>query len=372
MTAAELVSVRLSMRSWCVSLLLLLSSSSLLQNCKGHVHQAMPSARPSRPHSPRVVALLAGVVLCVALLSLPVSAQYGSPVFNFGESIPLTVYVRLHRQSQSFLHHIMRGGGDVAVDEDAEVPVDAKTSTNEDFIDAMLAANTRGAAGVLAIEEGADTIGRKHAMQVQRLIPSQQAPRFAVDNTVVLPAKGLYDEAAAQMRRGSFPEESDLALRLSVGKGLRKETTWIPVATLSSRLRSHLSELLSPDNRRELAELDDEAQDQDSPRPAREEADPIYYLTSVSLNFGFQSGVVNRMTSMRYEFGYSRTKPQHLVLHYLWDEHRAYNPHMAITACSTASVVVALWMLFSIVGLRTGKAAKQFRKHTVVVRHHEE
>lgn len=325
--------------------------------------------------------LLLIVLLCLTDGPTFVAAQYLTPSFVVGETIPVTAYIRVQRQTKGILNFIGGGGADDAEDDDeannGNTAGSEGTVEREGIEEAMMAANAKGAAGVLGLPADADRTGTKHASQIARLIPQQQAPRFGVRKSASLPAKAIMLAAEKQLRqqKEAPQEESDLALRLSVGRGLNKETTWVPLVTRARQLYTGpLAQLLAPEFLDEVAARMAGSTDwerlleADAGATAALPGDHLYYLKHITVLFGFKTGLHSRVTSVRFAYEYTLARPTALGLAYVWDEHRPYDPHRAIGLCCLVAVVLALVMMAQMVCNPNTRMVKQFRKRTVVVR----
>jgi hypothetical protein len=134
-------------------------------------------------------------------------------------------------------------------------------------------------------------------------IPLDFCPRFARPKIVQIPS----------IDYGSH--ETDVAIRFEIGRGLNRQTKWmalkqVPTATNYVKQEKH--------------------------------------LTMVVFRFGFQLGSVGRFTSFQAFATYSEKPHETITIHYEWDEHRAYNPHIALTVVSIVSLVLMVLLMHRI------------------------
>jgi hypothetical protein len=124
-------------------------------------------------------------------------------------------------------------------------------------------------------------------------IPYDFCPRFAWNKLVEIPSADY----------GS--NETDVAIRFEIGRGVNRQTKWMP-----------LKELPSPVNGIKVAK----------------------HLTMVIFYFGFQVGAFGRFTSFKAVATYSEHPHEVIIIKYEWDEHRSYNPHVALGVVSAVSI----------------------------------
>ncbi|KEG07799.1 hypothetical protein DQ04_08791010 [Trypanosoma grayi] len=246
--------------------------------------------------------LTSGLVLLLLL------AVCGVDAWNFGESLPVTVHMRLQRETPHAA--VARDDADDA----------------DDIIDAAAAAG-----------EG---------QQYTRQLPPDSCPRFGINKRVHHPAKLLFSYAR-NASAGPVQSLSSVALRFQLERGLKKGTAWLP--------------LLKGTRRRSPT-----AHENQLPRD-----DDTLYLSTVVFKFGFQGGTFNRITSFHAHTIYSAKLHDEIELQYHWDEHRAYNPHRALSVCAVTSVLTAVVVLHIIL-FRGGKLTHHFRAKKIALRNHKE
>lgn len=151
-------------------------------------------------------------------------------------------------------------------------------------------------------------------------IPNDFCPRFALNKIVQVPS----------IDYGST--ESDVALKFEIGRGINRGTKWLA-----------LKQLPSPTNGLTAQK----------------------HLTMVVFKFGFQVGAFGRFTSFKALASYSDKPHETITLKYEWDEHRSYNPHVALTVVSVVSVVA---MVFLAHRITADSLATIMKKGVTVVR----
>lgn len=337
----------------------------------------------------RFVTLLPALLCGVAVLFIVIPA-YAAPaarsptlIDHIGDSIPLTMYMRLERQTQkTFLFNWYAAGkgdaqleeGEVAVNNEGNVVVEHGTKTqlpdewnveelgNDDELPAL----------------GATT--GKHRNQIIRNLPPSFSPRFGINRAVRLMANATLRAAGAELQRDPALQQSALAVRFSVGRGLQKESTWLPLASrhrvvslLSALLGHRLDELrvaapkMGAAEKAERAALEHEFEDVTAEKRA---VPPVHYLSRVTFYFGYQTGEQHRLTSFSIDVRYSSVQRPGIDLHYIWDEHRPYNPNRALVLCSAASLLVTMMMVV-VVFHPSSRSMLLFSQRIVAVREHE-
>ncbi|CUG92928.1 membrane-associated protein, putative [Bodo saltans] len=148
-------------------------------------------------------------------------------------------------------------------------------------------------------------------------IPYDFCPRFGWNKLVEIPSADY----------GS--NETDIAIRFEIGRGVNRQTKWMP-----------LKELPSPTNGIKTAK----------------------HLTMVIFYFGFQVGAFGRFTSFKAVATYSEHAHEVIIIKYEWDEHRSYNPHIALGVVSAVSLVGFLMLVHKF----TSDASKSPSTITVV------
>lgn len=271
---------------------------------------------------------------------------------------------------------------------------------------------------------------RQRKNQIVRTIPPALSPRMGVNNKVRVPIQQWMIQAAASMadpaRLGNADDttrkESALAFRFSVDVGGKKrETTWFPLVSNICSLQKgeyHSSakgeeDVATPRGTNRVSVDGGQGafptmRSVEAREAERELAETgTRYLSTLTFSFGFRSGVVNTITSLRTRAYYSEAMPSDLVIRYQWDEHRPHNPHFGIALISVFSAVGGAFLLYKIVGgpsvselpfivlgavlgeaWRKGKnrraagdgrmgggnsrVSRQFRKKLVAMHHHED
>ncbi|KAH9597768.1 hypothetical protein LSM04_003817 [Trypanosoma melophagium] len=254
------------------------------------------------------------LTLLLLSLLLFIFTNCGVDAWNFGEIIPVTIDLRLEREAPNLM---------VARD-DVEEAEDMADNNNNDGL-------TAGRAG--------------RGKFYTRPLPPEFCPRFGINRRVHLPARSLFEYAHNTSRN---PQQSlrDVAVRFQLERGLGKSTAWVPL--LQQTLRT------APFAQKE---------------PVLRDAVPS--IAVVHFYFGYQGGTFNKLTTFRVDLEYSKTPHDNVELHYHWDEHRAYNPHRALSACAFFSVIATVVVLHFAI-LRNGKLSQKLRKGQIVVRNHKD
>ncbi|ORC89365.1 uncharacterized protein TM35_000121400 [Trypanosoma theileri] len=258
------------------------------------------------------------VMLLLLSLLVLLFTNCGVDAWNFGEVIPVTIDLRLQREAPN----LMVARDDV---DDAEDMADNINNQNDN--------------------EGIPPAGMARGKVYTRPLPPEFCPRFGINRRVHHPAHSMFEYAHNTSRS---PKQSlqDIAVRFQLERGLGKATAWIPL--LQQTLRP------SPFARQQ-------------PIPT----DAVPTLAVVHFYFGYQGGTFNKLTTFRVDIEYSKTPHDDVELHYHWDEHRAYNPHRALSACAFVSVIATVVILHFVI-LRNGKFAQRIRKGQIIVRNHKE
>lgn len=311
------------------------------------------------------IAILA--LLCLVGV-LPTAAASIDPstarVWHIGDTLPLTFYIRLRRQTGGMWSFLMGGGTAEKDDNDRPVLFTTQSKTNGEVGDRVAWEEGR-----IPLLDEADHIGLKHPAQTRRSIPPEYAPRIGINRVVSLPVKAWWDVVARQIDRESLAggfKESDLALRVSVGSGLTKETTWFPVAAVRKQLAdSPIFDFMTAHDKALLASL---GIDHLEKSLTKEE---VVYLSELHFAFGVHVGAVVRLTSLHVECSYVPSPGDVLQLRYTWAEHRPYNPHRGITLCCIVVILVATVMAVRVLS-GTNHVAAAFARKAVVVRREED
>ncbi|CAD2220875.1 hypothetical protein, conserved [Angomonas deanei] len=198
----------------------------------------------------------------------------------------------------------------------------------------------------------------KHVHQTKESLPSVVSAVFGVSRSVVydleatmLKAKNL--TTATDLQKQSY--QSEVAIRMGVGKGINRETTWLPLLVMRKPY-SRLGVLLS----RKRAE-------QNSAVEAS-----LHQLAQIKFSFGFQNeGEYYAVTDCTVSYEYIPVGQSNNVntvkIVYDWNEHRPYNPHRALSVCTLLVLVWAMLVSGNIWSGR-GKITKRFQRRQVTLR----
>jgi hypothetical protein len=307
-------------------------------------------------------------------------------VDHLGDTIPLTMYMRLQRQTQkSFLFDLGATAGEAELEEgvvveDAEGNVVVNPEDNNAARTTLLPDEWKlqQRQDLELPELGATTA--KHKSQIVRNLPPAYGPRFGISRAVTLVANATLQAAGESLETDPARQQSDLAVRFSVGRGLQKESTWLPLATrhkvvnlLTELLAKRLDALreggeapLDAAARAEQVKVDKELEE----LRAKRDSPAVHYLSRVTFYFGYQTGEQQRLTSFAIDAHYSPVRRAGIELHYIWDEHRPYNPNRALVLCSAASLMVAMMMVV-VVFHPSSRSMLLFSQRIVAVREHE-
>jgi hypothetical protein len=148
---------------------------------------------------------------------------------------------------------------------------------------------------------------------IKKALPNRYNPRFAVDHTIKMPTVD-YDS-----------EFSWVKMRLELGRGLRRRTSWITV----KEERGQFSR----------------------------------YLEKIQLKFKYRYNVFGQFEKFSYVEVYSKTPQPHITLEYTWFEERMYNPHGAITLFSAISLLLSVVLM---VRMTTSALTSQSRRALLV------
>lgn len=325
--------------------------------------------------------LLATACLLLALCILPgpAAAAAGSPngasvrspsvAPHIGDLVPLTIYIRTKRQIRhSFISVVDQ---QLAVDEeavvnDAEGTVDAATAVEAlrpKDLDLPSLGATRG----------------KHTNQVVRLLSPASSPRFGINKAATIMANSTLRAAGQSLQEDKALQQSDLAFRFSVGRGLHKESTWLPLAArkkytrkLSETLVGRLHEIQAAQAADAAAERqrDEEAAEAMDNTAAAAAAQKVQYLSRVTFFFGYRKGNLQKMTSFSIAAQYSSEVKPDVELQFLWSEHRPYNPNRAVTLCSAVAVLVSMITVLAVFH-PSSRSMLLFSQRIVAVRAHD-
>ncbi|KPI89537.1 hypothetical protein ABL78_1305 [Leptomonas seymouri] len=345
-----------------------------------------PSIAPTNSSASHLLLLLSLAALCcVVLVSTTVhAATVTSPavVDHFGDTIPLTMYMRLKRQTQkSFLLPVAHAAMKLQlekgeVEEDEEGNVMARDADDGDGTARAGRLPDNWNLRDLELPSFGATTG-KHRNQIIRNLPPTYAPRFGISRVVMLMMNATLRAAGATLEGDASLQQSDSAVRFSVGRGLQKESTWLPVASRHKVARM-LTELLG--NRLEaLRETDRDALDAAAHAEQQEEAagtanhgddSAVHYLSQVTFYFGYQTNEQHKLTSFAIDASYSTVQKPGIELRYIWSEHRPYTPNRALVVCSAVSLLVTMVMTMAVFH-PSSRSMLLFSQRIVAVRAHE-
>ena len=150
-------------------------------------------------------------------------------------------------------------------------------------------------------------------------VPLDFSPRFGVDKVSLLPSADYSSH------------ETDVLIKFELGRGINRGTKWLTLKKIGEG------------------------------EGAKES-----HMTSVVFKFGYQAGAVGHLTSFKAFATFSERPHETIMLKYEWDEHRAYNPHTALTVVSVLSILSLIVVAHRMVGDSFVFAKKM--KHLVVVR----
>ncbi|KAG5505670.1 hypothetical protein JKF63_05005 [Porcisia hertigi] len=249
---------------------------------------------------------------------------------HLGDLVSLTMYMRLKRQIQY---------GFISVTGDHQREVEEEM--NADDADAK----------ILQPKDLELPPKGQHAHQVVRLLPPESSPRFGINKAVTVGANSTLRAAGQSLQEDKTLQQSDLALRFSVGSGLAKESTWLPLAArrkymnaLQIFLSGRMTEMQAgpaADAEAERQRNKEVAEDMDDKAAAAAEEE-VQYLSRIIFFFGYRTGEVQKMTSFSMAVQYSPAVKPDIELQFLWSEDRPYNPNRAITLCSAVVVLVSM------------------------------
>ncbi|ESL08416.1 hypothetical protein TRSC58_03881 [Trypanosoma rangeli SC58] len=243
----------------------------------------------------------------LTLLVLLLLSALGVEAWNVGEIIPVTLHMRLRRVSPN-----------IAVGRDDMDDV----NDMRDF------------------DQGEEFL---------RPLPPDFCPRFGINRRVHQPAKLLFEHARrhAQVSGRSL---SNVAVRFQLERGLSKSTTWLPL--LKSTVRAPLYGVKTP------------------PKQTNHD-EHVLHLAAITFSFGYQEGTFNKITAFHVEAVYATVQHDEIELQYHWEEHRAYNPHRALSACAFVCVFATITVLYLIVFAQSS-LSKKLRQSQVTLRNHRE
>lgn len=347
-------------------------------------------SHPSRA-PPRAVLLCIAVLMLLANSPTFISAQRSSGravVPHLGDIVPITLYMRLKRQTTS---PFLFGGNDAA---GAQLTVDEGDVVEDvegNVVDVVEEGETAGATTLpeeLDLRELNEQLASliagkgKHRSQLVRTMPPTYAPRFGINKAVTIMANATLRAAGASLEESTALQQSELAVRFSVGRGLQKESTWLPLASrhkfvsiitelLGNRL-AYLGEGGGVGRTADAAAQAEHAELEDAFAAAAEARDhpAVHYLTRVTFYFGYQTGEQQKVTSFAIDARYSPVQRPGIELHYVWDEHRPYNPNRALVLCSAAALLVAMIMTV-VVFHPSSRSMLLFSQRIVAVRAHD-
>jgi len=338
------------------------------------------------------------VLMLVLILLFADSADARATAgWRMGSSVPMTIYLRTQRQARGFFDF-----GEHNTEDEEVHDVSAASPAKEEMEEAAAEMLQPLSPDVLLAQHG----GGVHRNQIRRQVPPSHGPRFGISKHAELPLGAWIRAAARELNTSTSREvvESALAIRLSLGRDFRKETTWIPLATRRHFI-SRLHLLTFAQRNRVEAE--------DAEGRGDVHGNDIYVLHRLHLFFGFKSAEVhNRLTFFRVEYEYAPFDvargvvvdhlrpfmmmhlPPNLVLHnhsgqqqqqhhhhhhgadveisYVWDEHQKYNPARAITLTCAVSISAGLGLLGFMLSHNNSRASRLFRRQVVAVSHHDD
>ncbi|KAG5506030.1 hypothetical protein GH5_05711 [Leishmania sp. Ghana 2012 LV757] len=324
--------------------------------------------------------LLAMASLLLALCTLPnptaaavspydAVARSPSAVPHLGVVVPLTIYVRMKRQIEHAFISVV--DPQLAVDEEA---------VNNDVQGHHEAAATMEELRLKELDLPSLGATRgKHESQLVRVLPPSSSPRFGINKAVTIAANGTLRAAGRSLEEDTTLQQSDLAFRFSVGRELHKESTWLPLAArqrytneLSVILAARLDKVHAAQAAEAAAERqrDEEAMEGMDHAAAAAEAQKVRYLSRVTFFFGYRKGDLQKMTSFSVKAHYSPDVKPSVDLHFIWSEHRPYNPNRAVTLCSAVAVFVSMITVLAV--LRpSSRSTLLFSQRIVAVRAHD-
>ncbi|KAK7200167.1 hypothetical protein NESM_000067400 [Novymonas esmeraldas] len=341
----------------------------------------MPS-RAAPPLALRPVVLAAALlVLCVlpALVTAAVSTRSGggdarnpSVVPHLGDIVPLTLYMRVKRQVQHSFISIGAADAQLQVDE-----VAVEDGDGNDVDVAALAAKAQPLPKDLDLPSLGAARG-KHPNQVDRVLPPSYCPRFGINRAVILKVNDTLRLAGEIMEADATLQQSDFAFRFSVGRGLQKESTWLPLAARKSFMNVLSATLAARLHAEQAAQVADTAAERQRGTLGAEDVDPVVaqearrvqYLSRVTFFFGFRKGDLQKMTSFSITAQYSPEVKAGVEIQYVWNEHRAYNPNRAVTLCSAVVVLVSMITMLAVFH-PSSRSMLLFSQRIVAARAHE-
>ncbi|GET88266.1 hypothetical protein, conserved [Leishmania tarentolae] len=317
--------------------------------------------------------VLAFLLFTLSVLPSPATAAMGSShsaathggsvVPHIGDFVPLTVYLRTERQiRRSF---ISVADQQLAVDEEAVV------DNAEGNVEADTAAEFLKPKDLDLPSLGA-TRG-KHEKQLVYLLSPASSPRFGINKAATLMANFTLRAAGQSLQEDTTLQQSDWALRFSVGRGLHKESTWLPVAArqkytsrLSETLAGRLHELQAADAAAERHRDEEAGEAVDNAAAAQK----VQYLSRITFFFGYHKGDLPKMTSFSIAALYSPEMKPGIELQFLWIESRPYNPNRAVTLCSAVAVLVSMITVLAVFH-PSSRSMLLFSQRIVAVRAHD-
>ncbi|AYU78498.1 hypothetical protein LdCL_210008500 [Leishmania donovani] len=297
------------------------------------------------------------------------SARSPSVAPHIGDLVPLSMYIRTKRQ----IRHSFISVADQQLAVDEEAVVDDAAGN----VEAATAAEVLRPKDLDLPSLGA-TRG-KHKNQVVRLLPPASSPRFGINKAVTIVANSTLRAAGQSLQEDTALQQSDLAFRFSVGRGLHKESTWLPLAArkkytsqLSETLAGRLHEMQAAQAADAAAERqrDKEAAEAMDNTAAAAAAQKVQYLSRVTFFFGYRKGDLQKMTSFSIAAQYSPEVKPGVELQFLWSEHRPYNPNRAVTLCSAVAVLVSMITVLAVFH-PSSRSMLLFSQRIVAVRAHD-
>lgn len=318
--------------------------------------------RGPRHHVPLLLLLLLVLLGSCILIDRAEAIQgYPNEVAHIGDVIPVTVYLRTKRQLRHTFIGYEEWDTEVGVDEDVE---EIENSNVEEF------------GSELFIPSGGTP---RHPNQIMRTLPLAFCPRFGIQSSVKLQSSLALQTAGKILLSRPKEQQSDSAIRVSLGMGLRKESTWLPFVvrrkymyTLYEQLETQLDNVPLDDRARMQRQRDAEDVHNLGENGGTSASDvALRYLAYITLHIGYQTGDMQRITSFSVSAHYSELPKDEVQVSYVWDEHRAYNPHRAIAWCSAVAVVAALFTIL-ILFHPSGRVMVLFTHKMVTIAEHED
>ena len=166
-------------------------------------------------------------------------------------------------------------------------------------------------------------------------LPIANCPRFGTNKIVQLPALFPPSSSSEENKKNDdlhqISSGSNIAIRFEIGRGLKKSTKWITVRQSGNTSTNQATDT---------------------------------YLTMIHFQFGFQMGVFNRVTSFKAYATHSDRPHEIVTLKFDWDEHRAYNPHRALSLVAFVCLILGIFLFHRLTRSAYGGA---FHSKSVIV-----